>query len=297
MLTKLKIKYREILRNVYYSHFKEFNFHEQDFPRVIQLETSTVCNGKCPMCPSSLIKRKPIMDEKLFKKIIQECKNTRLEEIHPFFFNEPFIFPKFLDWLRYIRKELPNVKISVATNGSILTKEIYNKILNEKLIDELCFSLDSYNKETFKKTRGHDNFEQVLEHICYLKDKNIKLSVNFTVNKDNLKELKEFKSFWEQKGINYFISYDDGRKDGKPFVKRRYKRPCKQPFDYITILTTGEVVLCDMDALGKDILGDVSKNTIKDVWANERLKFIRQAHITKKRNKHQLCKDCKVTWT
>lgn len=296
---RTKLRFRELLRNIYYSYYKKFDFQEQDFPRVIQLETSIVCNGKCPMCPSSMIRRKPIMDEQLFKKIIQECKNTRLDEIHPFFFNEPFLFPKFLDWLRYIRKELPNVKINVATNGSILTKETYDQIIKERLIDGLCFSLDAYSKETFKKTRGHDNFEQVLEHIQHLRNNahGIKVYVNFTVNKDNYKELKEFKEFWEKKGINYFISYDDGRKDGKPFVKRRYRRACKQPFDYITILTTGEVVLCDMDALGKDILGDVNKNTIKEVWQNDKFKFIRDAHLSKKRNKHNLCKYCNVTWT
>jgi len=298
MPQKTYIKAREFLRGFYYSHLKKFNSPAKDFPRIIQLETSTVCNGKCPMCPSQLIKRKTHMDEDLFKKIIKECKNTRLEEIHPFFFNEPFLFPKIFNWLRYVRKELPNVKISITTNGSLLTKEICDTIINENLTDKISFSLDACTPEMFKKARGLENFQDILKAINYLKrNGRIQIAVNFTIANYNLKELRKFKTFWKKRRVKYFINYDDGRKTRTPFINRRYKRPCKQPFDYFTILTTGEVVLCDMDALGKEILGNVKKTPIKEIWNNEKFRAIRKAHLIGKRNKIPLCRDCKITWT
>ncbi len=292
MTTKIYLKCREFLKKIYYPYFKKSQFKEEGFPKMLKIELSSICNGKCPMCPSPLIKRKKTMDEQLFKKIIQECKGTRLEEIHPFFYNEPFLFPQFIERLRYIRKEL-DVKIYVTTNGSVLTKEIGDILIKEKLVDNLTFSLDAFDSKTFEERRGLKNFDEVLKTIFYLKDK-MNVGVNFTVTESNYKDLDKFKEFWKDKGVQIFFNYDDGRKDGEVFINRRYKIPCNQPFEIMTILSNGDVVLCHMDALGSYVVGNV-KPSIKAVWLSKKMKRIREFHLNGERDKINLCRGCKVT--
>jgi radical SAM protein with 4Fe4S-binding SPASM domain len=60
------------------------------------------------------------------------------------------------------------------------------------------------------------------------------------------------------------------------------------------ILWDGKVALCSVDYDGKFIAGDVSKNTIQEVWTGQNLKRIRDLQVSGNfKDLPDFCRDCK----
>ena len=57
-----------------------------EYPSLVVLETTSKCNAKCFFCPHGTMKRaKEDMPQILFDKIINDCKELKLNYICPFF--------------------------------------------------------------------------------------------------------------------------------------------------------------------------------------------------------------------
>ena len=70
------------------------------------------------------------------------------------------------------------------------------------------------------------------------------------------------------------------------------KVPCLLPFRQFVIRPNGEVSLCCNDALGKYTLGDVSKQSIIEIWDCEKYNSIRKEMRKNSRKNLLLCKNC-----
>ncbi|MFA5992287.1 MAG: radical SAM/SPASM domain-containing protein [Candidatus Pacearchaeota archaeon] len=269
------------------------------FPEIINIETSVLCNANCITCPHKEIVRKINMDFSLFKKILDEIHNYNVKEIHPFNYGEPFLYKEFINALKYIRQKSPNSKIFIYSNGAAMTNEQMQEVVTQNLLDKVNFSLDAANSDTYKTVRGldYDKTIEKINHFLELNKQNnnkIEVSVSFVITEQNKKQISEFKKIWKNKA-NIHLGVDDGR-EGKPFINKSSNKPCSWPFNRITILTNGEVVICCIDAMGKLILGNVEKNTIKEIWDSPQYENIRQLHLSKKKDQIPLCANCFVRY-
>ena len=84
-----------------------------------------------------------------------------------------------------------NIKVSLVTNGSLLTKEFIKK--NRMKIETIGISVDSLNEDTNIKigrcTKSKTLSEEELASICkVIKDNGIKLKINLCVSKLNYEE-------------------------------------------------------------------------------------------------------------
>ena len=62
----------------------------------------------------------------------------------------------------------------------------------------------------------------------------------------------------------------------------------------------GTVSICCQDIDGEVILGDTNKESITEIWQNEKYQKIRQKHLSLKTNNLKLCQNCKLRtfwWT
>ncbi|MCD5397809.1 SPASM domain-containing protein, partial [candidate division NPL-UPA2 bacterium] len=57
----------------------------------------------------------------------------------------------------------------------------------------------------------------------------------------------------------------------------------------------GEVSLCCLDYDGKEILGNLKNQTIKEIWQGPSLRKIRQKHLTGEFQKLGICRECSKT--
>lgn len=68
--------------------------------------------------------------------------------------------------------------------------------------------------------------------------------------------------------------------------------PCVSPFSSMVIDTDGIVPLCCLDSDRKIIIGNLSVDSIKDVWNSDLMHDIRMKHLRKGRGEVSICKNC-----
>jgi hypothetical protein len=67
---------------------------------------------------------------------------------------------------------------------------------------------------------------------------------------------------------------------------------CSRALGQIMVLQDGRVSLCCFDGDGREILGDLNHQTIREVFNGERATAIRLAHSEGRRNEISLCAGC-----
>src|SRR6187401_1456910 len=86
----------------YYSRFTKQPAH-WGLPISIGFEPTTSCNLRCPECPSGLrsfTRPTGMLNEGLFRKVIDELRNT-LTYLTFYFQGEPYLNPRFLEMVQY----------------------------------------------------------------------------------------------------------------------------------------------------------------------------------------------------
>ena len=114
--------FKEIIKNTsWIDNHRDNKFVIQE----IEVETVNRCNGICPFCPVNVNEpQRPYakMSDELFKKIINELHDMDYNgTLSLYSNNEPFIDERIIDFYKYARKMIPNARLSIFTNGSLLT--------------------------------------------------------------------------------------------------------------------------------------------------------------------------------
>jgi MoaA/NifB/PqqE/SkfB family radical SAM enzyme len=169
----------------------------------IALDTNNNCNLKCIMCPCSLPGPKPkpnIMALDDFEKIAKDIfPKTRVLDMSCGF--EPFMTKNIVDYMRIARTHCSGQK-TLCTNAILLNEEMIDKIIDEKLLDEITLSCDGFSPEVYSYIRKNGSFDTLTKNLQYLAYHNekseIAVRLNYTLLKSNLNDLKMAISFMDQ---------------------------------------------------------------------------------------------------
>lgn len=236
----------------------------------IEIETINRCNGVCDFCPINKNRDSRefhLMSQELFEKIINELAEMNYSgRIALFSNNEPFLDDNIISRHEYARKKLPNARFHLFTNGTLLTIEKFKEIV--KYLDELI--IDNYQQE-LKLIKPCKEIKEYCNAHPELKKK-----VTIVLRKPH--EILTTRG-GDAPNRSKMISY--------PNVK------CVLPFKQMIVRPDGKVSLCCNDPLGKNTLGDLSKDSILDVWNNDRFKMVREC-LHKGRNHWNHCEYCDV---
>ena len=142
---------------------KEFKIREEakEFPMMVVLSVTYVCNAKCPACPYTISTIRDtysdalFINENLFKKIADECGKYG-SYIRLTGGGEPTLHPKIVELVEYAKKV--NAKVGLITNGSLFNEENSKNLLKAN-IDMIEFSVDAAKKEDYEKIRVGLNWE------------------------------------------------------------------------------------------------------------------------------------------
>ncbi|MCM1231447.1 MAG: SPASM domain-containing protein [Ruminococcus flavefaciens] len=238
--------------------------------RHVEIETYNRCNGGCEFCPVSIKQEsRPEckMDERLFKKIINELEAINYDgRLALFSNNEPFLDERILNFHRYARSHVPRARMHLYTNGTKVSLEQFVEVM--KYLDELI--IDNYNED-------------------------LKLLPNCRVIKDYCERNPEYIS-----RVTIVLRKPreilTNRGGDAPNRKEKVSYPnakCILPFRQMIIRPDGKVSLCCNDPLGKHTLGDVTQDTLVNIWYNDKFNMIRKCLVKGRRNwKH--CEYCDV---
>lgn len=207
-----------------YNYIKSKNFYstgawkydylpinKSNFPVSLDFQISNICNLACIMCNGEYSQTVRQWREKK-DKYPNPYDKQFVEKIKPFIPHlknasftggEVFLIKLYYDIWDAIADINPNVRISVATNGTILNSRVIKYL--EKLDFNISISLHSVNKETFEQIRRFSKFEKVMQNFDYFIDytrrKNTLLTVKICPMRQNAYEIPDLIRFLNSKDV------------------------------------------------------------------------------------------------
>ena len=281
------------------------------FPKYFEIETIRGCNAHCTMCTIQEWNNKNNkMDDYLFNKFLEEVStyNKWVNRVCLSRNGEP-LMDKTIAKKIYRLKDAGINYTMISTNASLLNEKRAIEIIDSGL-DDIRFSIDGVTKETFEKIRNGLNYENVLENcLRFIGLRNSKgtkpiIQVRMVLQNENRDEEERFKEFWLSKVSNQDIVSSKSMNSWGNQLKT-YERPssesekysdmpCISPWSTMVVHFDGAVPLCGCDYNNKILMGDLNKNTIKDIWQSKNFEEIRKKHASGKRNNIELCKGCNI---
>jgi radical SAM protein with 4Fe4S-binding SPASM domain len=263
-----------------------------DFPKVVLIDTISYCNLKCSMCVHKEMDRKRgIMPWSLFSKIIDEIAQANKDiRVWMVFFGEALLLkkrkPSIFDMIDYAKKKgLSDVVLN--SNANLLDEEASKELIHSGL-DAIYIGIDAFESKTYAKIRVGGDYEKVVQNTLRLIElKKIMSSakpevfVQFVVMDINEKEVGDFTKFWNYQGavvkVRPKVSWAGAIDAPNLTLGNESRWPCYWAMQTMSITDTGKVVTCAVDLDAKFVAGDVSRQSLKEVW-NGKLKELRQKH-------------------
>lgn len=274
------------------------------FPNRIILELTNRCNLLCAMCPRRYsTMTEGFLDYGVFKNVIDEICAYPKTGLVPFFRGESLLHSKFIPMMKYA-KEKGIKPIQLATNGLLLDKNISKAILDLG-IDFISFSLDSADRDIYKKVRIGSEYGVVLNNIeNFLKEKKArklklpKVQVSMVETPQTRIAKQSFISYWIKKVDRVRIYQEHsmggifGKIDAKDSLLRSKRRPCMKLISEMAVYWNGDVAICNHDWNRKDFIGNVRKKSLAEIWGNEKYQDIRKQHFKGKIHSDTVCAKC-----
>lgn len=246
----------------------ELLYEKQPLFNHVEIETVNRCNGICSFCPINKNidpRPKAVMEWEMFETIIGQLKEVNYSgRLALFSNNEPLLDDRIIEWNRYARKELPNARMHLFTNGTLMTLDKFKAL--EEILDELI--IDNYHQEL-------KLIKPCVEIVEYCKE-HPEITKKVTI------VLRKPQEILTSRGGNAPNRHDMGN-----YAKDR----CVLPYKQIIIRPDGKISLCCNDAIGKYTLGDLTKESLMDIWYGPRFQMVRKC-LYEGRENWGNCKEC-----
>lgn len=295
----------------------------QEFPPMIILENTTVCNLRCIHCPQSQgYPERPdyhavYMEWDIYKKAIDEIAENTITLLRFSPAGEALIHPQLLDQVAYAKAKGIS-PVNLTTNGLNLDnpamengKRIPGKTILERLlelgIDIIDISVDAATREKYEKIRVGSNYHRVwsnIHRLLYLREKMkapTKLMLSIIDQPESHDEVEQFVTYWtplvDRVIVRPYLE-NLGLTPPKPGTVveqlQGIKRwPCPQFWKRVTISPDGSIRFCVVDWLDKSVLGHVRTHSIKELWHSAEYERLRECHIGGKYGEaHSICDPC-----
>ncbi len=274
--------------------------HVADYPLLVDIELSTLCNLRCPMCYTITEEFKTnvnagLIEFELFTKIIDEI-HPHVPAIRLSLRGEPTIHPRFVECIEYAKQH--GVKeVSFLTNGSMLTPEFFVRVMDAGA-DWITISVDGLG-EIYEEIRKPLIFANTLENIKQMQEIKRKAGCHRPVIKaqaiwPSIKE--DPQAFYnaiaphvDLVAFNPLIDYLS--KDSEIVYEDDFI--CCQHYQRLVIGADGKAMMCSNDEESSVVIGDAANETIHAIWHGEQLNHYRAVNRRKDGFKQiPLCKKC-----
>lgn len=277
------------------------------FPRALEIQTVSYCNAHCTICPyGDVFRQLPAgtMSMELFTSIIDQVPAPWGIRIIPYLNAEPFLDPQFIDRLRYVNERLPGSEIEISTNVSMLDEALQARLVGIE-IKELRLSVFGFTAPTHHQVMPLLNWEQVRRNLETLAtNSELRQSIGqlslIVVNYPDLRpeDVELAREFCRRHNIKLeWWGFMDRSRTVVQFtndVQRDFVHGCSQnrPLDRMHIAHTGQVILCCQDWTWKHVLGDLTKQSVQEIWDSPAYQNIRRRIYRDGTGAPELCQHC-----
>lgn len=285
-----------------------------EFPRLIDIELTNLCNFRCLMCPTGTFSQKRakgFMTEQVFRKIVEEIapRGTALRFIR---FGEPTMHPQFFQFLEIAKEH--GILCHVNTNGSLISDELIHQLCDLPL-DSIKFSFQGIDKKSYSEMRNTDFFDDLVKLITNFnnirgnRDKPY-LHVSTSITYETTEQIQTFKALTEPLVDKVSVGYtvmdhldvDSVRlrpeelktmkwlKEQQSLVKEHPQ--CPEVYDKLSINWDGSVSACCTDSDNIMLVGDIVDHSVHDVWNSNILNRYREILARHGHAELPLCRTC-----
>lgn len=263
-------------------------------PRYIQIESIIGCDAKCPFCPQKNIDRKPVvMPESTWKKIVDDTRGLGIT-YRPFLQNEALIDKRLAAIISFIKKDV-TARVELNTNGHLLDEKKSGELL-EAGLDMVRFSIDAFSEETYQQCRVGLSYTRVVDNINnfirIVSDNgyNVGTEVRMIDMDINKHEQHDFLEYWNGRADRALIVpiYNWPWDEGVEMVRK----PCLKMREEMFFYSDGRAVLCCWDIAGRGVIGNVTKESVIDIWNGETRNRFAEYLSRGERDKINLCSRC-----
>lgn len=207
-------------------------------------------------------------------------------------YGEPFLDKYLIKRLNSCKKR--GIPTYFSCTPATMTIEKAEKAM-EAGLTVLKFSLDAMDEEKIKSIRGkRATYNESIEKIHKLLEikkkrgfKTILVPCMIAINNDeqDKKMHQSFMDFWKDKDVFAYVKSQDNRwlfeQDKKLENNSHYvKQYCEYPWTSSTIMAEGNVVPCTQISNNEIVLGNVNKNSLKEIWNGKNYQDLRKMHVT-----------------
>jgi radical SAM protein with 4Fe4S-binding SPASM domain len=252
-------------------------------PDIVQIESTNICNARCVFCPrDEMHRRQGVMDEALYRKIVDDCAALDIRHVRLHNYGEPFVDRHLTDKVAYAKQQ-GIAEVGVISNGSLIDEEVARGVI-EAGLDAINISVDASGREVFERTRVGLKYDTVIgniERLVRIRGElgrtHPKLILSF-VRQDNTEEERAFIEHWRAIADKIHIT-DLHNWAGTLNRDSDVRFPCYRQWLTFTVLWDGRVSLCCADFDGKVVLGDMRTSNIREVWESEAYRQVRRQHL------------------
>jgi len=279
-------------------------------PFIVWVEPTNQCNLKCRICPNStsLSRKKGFMPMERFNEIVEQLKG-KVPMLNLHGGGEPLMHERFPEMVKIANEN--GFTTRVHTNATLLTPKKSREII-ENGLNIISFSFDSEEKQKYENSRIGANYEKTLANIkTFLQIKKEIGSKTPHIILQLMREANEtkaiepnFKKTLKSKGIDEFIVRKVTKWPGKGGKDLDYKAeefgkdyfPCHLLWASFEIFWDGKVASCCRDIIGENMVGNMEKEKLLDIWNNKAMVSLRENISSGKNRKYSLCGNCSLLW-
>jgi MoaA/NifB/PqqE/SkfB family radical SAM enzyme len=255
-------------------------------PKAVQIQTVSGCNANCVFCPNKKTKLEiplgKIMDEGLYRNIVDQCVDMGVQRFSPYLMNESMLDQKLPDRIQYItsrKKDFQYTKIN--SHGGLLTERMAKGILDAGL-DRLNFSVQGLDPDIYfrimnlkleKTIANIERFIKMKSDGGYKTRVRVVLLDTVEVNP----QLPKIREFWADRGIKVNVNQLENRgnhqgiqSDSIAVHELQNFDWCNRMFEQIYVLFDGRLVQCCADWEQSAIMGDMSREHLRSIWQGRR---------------------------
>lgn len=240
----------------------------------VEINTTELCNRKCVFCPRY---DKDVYPNRNLNMTVETAEligknlnvNSYKGKISFSGFSENFINKKFVEIVAKLREYLPDSLFECNTNGDFVTED-YVKRLYDAGLNLLYINL-------------YDGIDQIEKFDRIMKPFN--------------KEKYKYRAHYSQADYGLNLNNRGGSITwlgmDEQSVEELEGKPCHYPFYKMFVDWNGDVIFCSNDWQKEIKVGNMTKQTLEEVWLGEKLNIERRRLIKGDRSKSP-CNKCSV---
>lgn len=268
----------------------------------LQLETTAHCNAACVFCPYPTLKRKGTMSMGLFERIIDDMAGIpTINSIVLHGLGDPTLDPHMEDRLKYIYqvKKL-DIPSEMYTNGIGMVPRKIDAFKNAGLTC-MVFSVNAVRSEQHDAIMGtKGKFEQVCANADYARSVGLNVETHAVLTGDTftLDDLLAFYKRWGRAGMGGVgVVIHENNWAGMSRSTREWNANtcCSRAIAQIYVLVDGRVAMCCYDPSGNTTFGDLSKQSIREVYNSDYYTMFREMHAMNRAAVFERCAGCTRT--